>query len=116
MLVTPSRPAWSPRTTVATSCSPLRPAGVAPGCPPGGPGGRRWARARPRAGRGAGGRVCLPKVAPRCEQRPGRPDVVEATVFTAIMVAPGEGTSLLEARAAKRRRARHELAVRGPPP
>jgi hypothetical protein len=60
---------------------------------------------------GAARRLLLAKVATRCEQLAGRPDVVEATVFTAIMVAPGEGTSLLEARAAKVHRARYDLVV-----
>jgi hypothetical protein len=65
---------------------------------------------------GAARRLLLAKVATRCEQLAGRPDVVEATVFTAIMVAPGECTSLLEARAAKVHRARYDLVVPGPHP
>jgi hypothetical protein len=56
-------------------------------------------------------RRLLAMAADCCEALVRRNDVIEATAFRAVLVAPGEGTKLLKARAAKVHRARYDLAV-----
>lgn len=58
-----------------------------------------------------GKRQLLVHAKARCGDLAKRADVLEATVFRAVLVAPGEGTDLIEARAARVHRARYDVVI-----